>query len=206
LTAPLEFGLISFSSLIAMVDPIAVAPIFVQLTGPTAEKRKQTAIRACVVAGATLLVFALAGSVIFAFFGITVQAFQIVGGLLLTTTSIRVLQGGGEKEGHSEGSDPSVVPIAIPLIAGGGAISTVMVLAGQARGFGQQVALSSAILTVILLTFVTLRIAPRIVSRMGKGGQEIMSRLLALLTAVIGVQFIINGGTAVISEMVRSAG
>lgn len=203
MTAPLEFGVLAFSSLIAMVDPIATAPIFVDLTRNSAERRRQTALRACIVAGATLLVFALAGSAIFHFFGITVPAFQIVGGILLTMSGLRALHSSGETISANESADPSVVPLGIPLIAGGGSISTVMMLSGQARMPLHQIALGLAILLAILITFFVLRTAPWVVARLGKSGQEILSRIMALLTAVIGVQFIINGGMTVISELLR---
>jgi len=203
MTAPFEFGVLAFSSLIAMVDPIATAPIFVDLTRNSSERRRQTALRACMVAGGTLLVFAIAGSTIFHFFGITVPAFQIVGGLLLTMSGLQALHSSGERVETASDNDPSVVPLGIPLIAGGGAISTVMMLSGQARALMHQIALGLAILLAIVITFAVLRAAPFVVSRLGKNGQEILSRLMALITAVIGVQFIINGGMAVVAKFLQ---
>ena len=205
--APVQFGVIAFSSLFAMVNPVSAAPIFVQLTKNHVEKRKQTAWRASMTALVALALFASAGGAIFSFFGITVPAFQIVGGLLFTISSLRVLQGIPEHSEASmeEGADPSVVPIGIPLIAGAGAISTVMVLAGQARNQLYSAALAAAILLNIVLTLVIFLFAPRFVSKMGTSGQEVMSKVMGLLTAVIGVQFIINGGTTVIAEMIKRA-
>lgn len=207
MTPPLQFGLLAFSSLIAMLDPIATAPMFVDMTKHRPEWRKQAALRACVAAGVTLVLFAIAGSTIFSFFGITVPAFQIVGGILLAGSSIQHLQGGGGHDGETLAhvDDPSIVPLGIPLIAGAGSISTVMVLAGQARGSLHQAALISAILVCILIVFVVLRMAPALVAKLGPSGQEILSKVLALLTAVIGVQFIINGGTAVINQLMHKA-
>lgn len=205
--APVQFGVLAFSSLFAMVNPISAAPIFVQLTRNRISARKQTAWRASFTALVALALFASAGGAIFAFFGITVPAFQIVGGLLFTISSLRVLQGIPEHsdEAMSENADPSVVPIGIPLIAGAGSISTVMVLAGQARGQLYSVALGAAILLNILLTLIILLAAPKIVAKIGDSGQEVMSKIMGLLTAVIGVQFIINGGTTVIAEMLKQA-
>lgn len=200
---PIEFALISFSSVFAMVDPIATAPLFVDMTKKIEHRRKQIAIRACMAAGITLLLFAVAGSAIFKFFGITVPAFQIVGGLLLSISAIRTLHGVEEKHSGSddESNDPSIVPLGIPLIAGAGSISTVMVLAGQARERMHQIALSAAILVTIAISFVVFLLAPRLVAKLGKSGQQIMSRVLALLTAVIGVQFILNGFSSVIAAV-----
>ncbi len=204
MNSPLQFGFLAFSSLIAMLDPIATAPMFVDMTKHAPHRRKQTAFRACMAAGITLLLFALAGGAIFSFFGITVPAFQIVGGLLLSISSIQHLQG---KAAHAEGGaqvdDPSIVPLGIPLIAGAGSISTVMVLSGQARGALNQAALLTSIAVCILIVFIVLRAAPLLVSKLGASGQEIMSKVLALLTAVIGVQFIINGGTTVVMELMH---
>lgn len=202
--APLEFGVLSFSSLFAMINPISAAPIFVQLTHRRAEQRKRTAVRASLTALITLGLFATAGGAIFSFFGITVPAFQIAGGLLFLISSLRVLQGLPEHEDTSENesADPSVVPLGIPLIAGAGSISTVMVLAGQARGHLHQVALGSAIFVNFLLTLLILLAAPTVVAKMGQAGQGVMSKVMGLLTAVIGVQFIINGvGSAVMTMM-----
>jgi len=188
-----------------MLDPIATAPMFVDLTRHKPEKRKQAAFRACMAAGVTLVLFAIAGSTIFSFFGITVPAFQIVGGILLAGSSIQHLQGkaGHDGAGPNHVDDPSIVPLGIPLIAGAGSISTVMVLSGQARGTMHQAALISAILICIAIVFIVLRMAPALVAKLGDSGQEILSKVLALLTAVIGVQFIINGGTTVINELMK---
>ena len=203
MTPPLQFGLLAFSSLIAMLDPIATAPMFVDMTKHLSDRRK-AANRACMAAGITLLLFAIAGGAIFSFFGITVPAFQIVGGLLLAGSSIQHLQGGGGHSGEVKHvADPSIVPLGIPLIAGAGSISTVMVLSGQARSTAHQGVLISAILVCIGIVWAVLRMAPILVAKLGDSGQEIMSKVLALLSAVIGVQFIINGGTAVIGQLMK---
>jgi multiple antibiotic resistance protein len=206
--APAEFGVLAFSSLFAMINPISAAPIFVQLTSKRVEMRKKTAMRASMTALITLGLFATAGGAIFAFFGITVPAFQIAGGLLFLISSLRVLQGLPDHEDAEESDlvDPSVVPIGIPLIAGAGSISTVMVLAGQARGHLHQVALGSAILVNSLITLLILLLAPAIVAKLGNSGQGVMSKVMGLLTAVIGVQFILNGASSVILDLIQHAG
>jgi len=204
MTPPLQFGLLAFSSLIAMLDPIATAPLFVDLTKKAPDRRQQIALRACMAAGVTLLLFAIAGGAIFRFFGITVPAFQIVGGLLLAISSIRHLSGTVVHESEVAAvDDPSIVPLGIPLIAGAGSISTVMVLSGQARGSLHQAALITSIVICVLLVFLTLRTAPKLLSRLGPAGQDIMSKVLALLTAVIGVQFIVNGVTTVLKDLLK---
>ena len=203
---PIEFGALAFSSIFAMVNPVSAAPLFVDLTKRHADKRKRTAIRASLTAGLAMALFAAAGGAIFSFFGITVPAFQIVGGLIFTLSSIRELQGiaADEAEIDHDAADPSVVPIGIPLLAGAGSLSTVMVLSGQARDRLHQAALGGAIVLNTVISLIVLLMAPLIVARISQSGQNIMSKLMALLTAVIGVQFIINGGTAVITDVIRS--
>lgn len=203
----LEFGILSFSSLFAMVNPISAAPIFVQLTQKTPEKRKRTAVTASLTALATLLIFATAGGAIFNFFGITVPAFRIVGGILFASEGMQVLMGKASKssdEELEEGEDPSVVPIGIPLIAGAGAISTVMVLAGQAQTRPLQAGLGAAIIANIVLTYAVFAASPFIVNRMTRSAQNILAKIMGLLTAVIGVQFILNGSMAVLQDILLS--
>lgn len=201
---PFEFGVLAFSSLVAMVDPIASAPIFVDLTKRQSTLRKRMAFKACLTALIALLLFATAGNAIFHFFGITVPAFQIVGGLIFTLSAMRELQGASHHETpETENDDPSVVPIGIPLIAGAGALSTVMVLSGQARSKLHQAALGSAIVAVVVLTLAVFIAAPFLVAKLGKAGQNVLSKIMALLTAVIGVQFMINGFSAIIAGLIK---
>jgi multiple antibiotic resistance protein len=208
MSAPAEaqFALLAFSSLFSVINPISAAPIFVALTSGSPADRRRAAARACLAALAVLAVFAAAGGAIFAFFGITVPAFQIAGGLIFALMSIRTLEQGREEvsPGDVETEDPSVVPLGIPVIAGPGAISTVMILVGQAQDGVRRLALGGAIAVNILLTFLILLAAPAIVSWIGPTGQRIVSKIMGLITAVIGVQFVINGVTTVFIDILRS--
>jgi multiple antibiotic resistance protein len=200
-----EFALLAFSSLFSVINPISAAPIFVMLTENAPEERRKVAWRACVAAAIILAVFAAAGGAIFAFFGITVPAFQIAGGIIFAAMSMRTLESEREEipADDIENSDPSVVPIGIPLIAGPGAISTVMILIGQARSEKLRLALGSAIAANILLTFLILLAAPAIVTKIGPTGQRVINKVMGLITAVIGVQFVINGVTTVALSILR---
>ncbi|HYB53070.1 MAG TPA: MarC family protein [Thermoanaerobaculia bacterium] len=204
--AEAEFALLAFSSLFSVINPISAAPIFVLLTEGAPEGRRQVALRASMAAAAILAVFAAAGGAIFTFFGITVPAFQIAGGIIFAAMSMRTLDTGREEipEDDIENADPSVVPIGIPLIAGPGAISTVMILIGQAQDGMRRLALAAAIAVNILLTFVILLAAPSIVARIGPTGQRIVNKIMGLITAVIGVQFVINGVTTVVLSILRA--
>jgi len=203
-----NFGFLAFTSLFTVINPISAAPIFVGMTDRASPaQRRQSALKASLAAGTILLIFEAAGGLIFSFFGITVPAFQIAGGVLFTMISIKTLNNGREEVDAEEaaGTDPSIVPLAIPTIAGPGAISTVMALVGQATIFPQRVALASAIGANIVLTWIILLAAPTIVVRIGRTGQRIAAKIMGLITCVIGVQFIINGLTPVLFNIIKSA-
>ena len=202
-----HFGLLAFTSLFTVINPISAAPIFVGMTSSASSAdRRRAALKSSLAAGATLLVFEAAGGLIFSFFGITVPAFQIAGGVLFTMISIRTLNNGREEvEAEAGGGDPSIVPLAIPTIAGPGAISTVMALVGQAPTYGHRLALGAAIGIAILITWLILLAAPWIVEKIGQTGQRIVAKIMGLITCVIGVQFVINGISPVLAGIIKSS-
>ncbi|MFN7988016.1 MAG: MarC family protein [Thermoanaerobaculia bacterium] len=206
--APFHFAVLAFSSLFSVINPISAAPIFASLTADLGDaERRRAAVRATLTALATLAVFSAAGGAIFAFFGITVPAFQITGGILFALMSLRTLEHPNEEvpETSDPGHDPSIVPVGIPLIAGPGAISTVMVLVGQADGARHRVGLALALLVSLALTLAVLLAAPAITRRLGETGRKVTNKVMALITAVIGIQFVINGTTAVAVQILRDA-
>jgi multiple antibiotic resistance protein len=205
-SADAKFVVLAFSSLFSVINPIEAAPIFVSLTAGAREERRRMAFRASFAAALILALFALTGGAIFSAFGITLPAFQIAGGILFTSMGLRTL---GEDERPERTSavvtrDPSIVPLGMPLIAGPGAISTVMVLVGQARDGGHRMALALAIAANIFLTLIILLAAPALVARIGDTGQRIVSKIMGLITTVIGVQFILNGVETVALSILRA--
>lgn len=206
-TFDMDFAIIAFSSLFSIINPISTAPIFVAMTEGVSGERRRIAWRTTVASGLTLALFAVAGGAIFAFFGITVPAFQIAGGILFTLMSIQTLVNGKEdtEETPVDAGDPSVVPLAIPMIAGPGAISTVMVLVGQAQNYYRFFGLAVAILLNVILTLVVLLASPWIVTWIGVTGKKIVNKVMGLITAVIGIQFIINGVTTIVLDILKSA-
>ena len=199
-----DFAFVAFSSLFSIINPISTAPIFVAMTEGGIDRRK-TAWRTSISAGITLAIFAAMGGAIFAFFGITVPAFQIAGGILFTLISVQTLMNGKEEYPEEEaGADPSIVPLGIPMIAGPGAISTVMVLIGQAQDGFRLFALGAAIFVNIVLTLWILLASPWIVRRLGVTGQKITAKVMGLITLVIGVQFVINGSASVFTDILKS--
>ena len=197
----LQFALVTFASVLFIVDPIAVVPTYLVITqGQDAVQRRATARRACVAAALILVVFALAGSRIFGLFGITMPAFRIAGGLILWLVAMDMLHGNrSTQEGVAEiaegraKDDVAVTPLAMPMLAGPGAISTVMVLSGQAHSTGQTIIVYASIAVTLFISWITLRLAEQLVKRMGQTGIRVMTRIMGLLLAAIAVQFVITG-------------
>jgi multiple antibiotic resistance protein len=197
----LQFALVTFTSVLFIVDPIAVIPTYLVITqGQTSAQRQATALRACVAAAALLITFAAAGRGIFNLFGITMPAFRIAGGLILWVVAMDMLHGTrSTQEGTAEitegqaKQDVALTPLAMPMLAGPGAISTVMVLSGQARETAQLIAVYGSIVLTVIVSWLTLRVGERLVMRMGQTGIRVMTRIMGLLLAAIAVQFVITG-------------
>jgi multiple antibiotic resistance protein len=197
----LQFALVTFTSVLFIVDPIAVVPTYLVITqGQTPSQRRVTAARACIAAVLLLVTFAAVGRAIFGLFGITLPAFRIAGGLILWLVAMDMLHGNrSTQEGTAEITEASVkedvaiTPLAMPMLAGPGAISTVMVLSGQARTMPQNVVVYGSILLALFIAWATLRAAEQLVLRMGQTGIRVMTRLMGLLLAAIAVQFVITG-------------
>jgi len=200
----LAFGILCFSSLLSVIDPVAAAPIFVSLT--EGRDARRIALRACVVATIVLLAFALSGALIFRVFGITIDAFRIGGGLVFLTIGLPMLAGRDAKKiPHESDHDPSVVPIGVPLLAGPGAITTVMVLMGQSRGGAQAAALVGALVLALAATFVALAIAPILLRRLGPAGLALVTKIMGLIVVVLGVQLVLDGMKPVVLDILRAA-
>lgn len=197
----IQFALVTFTSVLFIVDPIAVVPTYLVITqGQDAAHRRVTARRACVAATIILVIFALAGKAIFGLFGITMPAFRIAGGLILWLVAMDMLRGHrSTQEGTAEitegqaKEDVAVTPLAMPMLAGPGAISTVMVLSGEANGTTQTFIVYASILLTALIAWLTLRAAEWLVVRIGQTGIRVMTRIMGLLLAAIAVQFVITG-------------
>jgi multiple antibiotic resistance protein len=196
-----QFALVTFTSILFIVDPIAVIPTYLVVTHrETPAQRAVTARRACVAATLLLLAFAFFGQAIFQLFGITLPAFRIAGGLILWVVAMDMLHAKRSTQESTpeivegqEKDDVAMTPIAMPMLAGPGAISTVMVLAAQAHTWAQRSAVYVSIALTLFLTWATLRLGTRLVNRMGQTGIRMMTRIMGLLLAAIAVQFVIVG-------------
>jgi multiple antibiotic resistance protein len=197
----LQYALITFTSILFIVDPIAVIPSYLVVTSnETPQERKQTAFRACLAAGLLMIVFALAGQLILSTFGITLAAFHIAGGFILWLVAMDMLRGQrttqettAEVVEGQEKDDKSITPLAVPMLAGPGAISTVMVLSGQASGLYQSIIVYASIALTAVACWMSLRLGEWLLDRIGRTGIRIVTRLMGLLLAAVAVQFVING-------------
>ncbi len=200
--ALLEFSLVAFSSVFFLVDPFAAIPPFLVMTaGQSAAERRRMAKRASITCFCVLTVFALAGGLIFKLFGITLPALKIAGGLLLFLIGMEMLQAKqsstkeapGETEEACQKEDVGIIPLGIPLLAGPGAISSVMVLMGQSPNWWQAAPVLIAIAVTSICAFLILAMADRIRALLGETGIHILMRMMGLLLTALAVQFIING-------------
>lgn len=189
-------------ALLAIVNPVGAVPIFVAVTGDqTAGDRLRTSRTTAIAVGVTLLAAALAGQYILQLFGIDLDAFRVGGGLLILLMAIHMLQGSPNRarntpEETQEGvakDDVAVVPLAIPLLAGPGSISTVIITAQNAQGWLGYLALLLNILIVAGVVYATLRVAVPLSAKLGETGIRIATRVLGLLLAAIAVQFMALG-------------
>ena len=190
-----------FVSLLVIIDPVALAPLFIALTkGQSARRRRIVGLRACVVAFGLLTVFGLAGDELLAFLGISMPAFHIAGGLLLFLTALDMLferrtqRRQGQADEADEHDDPSVFPLAIPLLSGPGAIATMILLAG-ADGIAATdvLAIHLVMFVVLVLVFISFLLAPTMERLLGPVGINVVTRILGMLLAALSVQFVIDG-------------
>jgi len=199
-----EFALVTFTSVLFIVDPIAVVPSYLVITrSETTAQRAATARRACVAAALILIAFAIGGALIFELFGITLPAFRIAGGLILWLVAMDMLhaqrrtqESGPEIMEGEVKDDTALTPLAMPMLAGPGAISTVMVLAAQAHSLLQKLIVYASIVVTALASWIVLRVGERLVQRMGQTGIRVMTRIMGLLLAALAVQFVISGAQA----------
>ena len=198
-------------SVFAIVDPLGSLPFFVALTEGLPDQDQIVLRRAVIVLGTVLALFALLGRFLFAVFGFTLGAFEIAVGILLFFVAFDMLQGEVTRtkfnpqdraEAIAHRDEIAVVPLGIPLLAGPGAISTVMIYEGSAGGDPWIiVATFVAILTTACATFVILRFGLPILEKLGRTGVMAMTRVLGLILAALGVQFVLNGLASVLPHL-----
>lgn len=193
----------AFATLFVTIDPIGLAPLFLGLTdGMSRADRNSVALRACVIALFLMSVFLVAGQIILDSMGITIHAFRVAGGLLLFYTAFEMVYG-SRQERKKKASEKAVsadqianlavFPLALPLIAGPGAISAAILLSSQDASLEWQFSLFGVIAAVIFLVWLAFIASQSIDRYLGHTGRMILTRLLGVLLAALSVQFVVDG-------------
>src|SRR5487761_1445131 len=199
-----RFSLLALSSIFFLVDPFAAIPTFLAVTASSDHAhRRRMARKAAITCCIVLTSFAFAGRLIFRMLGITLPAFEIAGGVVLLLIGIDMLEAkrsptqesSSEMEEASLKEDAGIVPLGIPMLAGPGAISSVMVLVGQAPSPWQMTAIVAAIAITAFLSYLLLGSAGRVRGVLGETGIRILVRIMGLLLMALAVQFFVNGMT-----------
>ncbi|PZX17500.1 multiple antibiotic resistance protein [Palleronia aestuarii] len=206
----LDFYVTAFVTLFVVIDPIGTTPIFVALTqGMDRTRRRAVAIRACLIGLGLLFLFGLFGDALLGFIGISMPAFRIAGGLLLFLTALEMLFGRRtrRRQDQTEAAepepveDPSVFPLAIPLLAGPGGIASIILLTGQTTGdLWASAGIFGVMLVIFAIVFILFLLATPIERALGETGILVVTRLLGMLLAALSVQFVIDGLRSVVAS------
>lgn len=200
----------AFLTILVTIDPPGLAPLFLAVTrGMNRDERNQVSIRASIIAFGVLAVFAVAGAAILSIFGITLPAFRVAGGFLLFFIAFEMIfeKRHDRKEKISDVAitrdlihNIAAFPLAIPLIAGPGAISATVLLSGTFQGPVAKSALVGIIALCLALTYLVFLLSERIDRFLGETGRSILTRLLGVLLAALAVQFVADGVKALAAE------
>lgn len=198
----LEFFILCFSSLFALINPIGNVPIFITITeNYNQQERNKIALKAVIFSLLVLVVFALIGDLIFSFYGITIHAFRIAGGILLFKISLDMVESKrsrtrttpSEMEEAEEKDDVAYTPLGIPLIAGPGSIASIMILSSEAKNNLDKLTLFMTLVMVLFATFIIFKLSKFLSNYFGKSGLRIMQRIMGLILLVISIEFILKG-------------
>jgi multiple antibiotic resistance protein len=181
-------------TLAVIMDPVGLAPIFVVMTRRLdARARQRAAMRAVFAAGGLIIGFALFGGLVLDYLSVSVDSLSIAGGLLLLLVALEMLRGQDYPEGEGAAEDIALVPLATPLLAGPGAIATVIVLSRQADGFDGRAAVIGGILIALALVGVVMLAAERVSRMVPESLIQFLTRVFGLLLSAIAVQLVVNG-------------
>ena len=208
----ITFAILVFTSFFTLINPLGTMPIFMSMTSTLSnEKRNHTAKKASIIAFFTIIAFAFSGQILFKFFGISVNSFRIVGGVIFFAMGWDMLQArlGNIKHTDDETkidayvNDISVTPLAIPMICGPGAITNAIILMESSDTVVKKIILITVIFLVLLLTYFILRGAGKITDKLGETGNKVMMRLMGLIVMVIAVEFFFSGLKPIIMNMIN---
>ena len=197
-----RFSLLALSSIFFLVDPFAALPTFLAITHEAdTARRRRTARKGAITAFIVLTAFALAGEAIFRLFGITLPAFEIAGGIILLLIGLDMLEAKrsptqeaiGDTVAAAQKEDAGIVPLGVPMLAGPGAITSVMVLVGQAQTHWQMAAILASIVVTAIICYFVLGHSDRVVRILGDTGIRILVRIMGLLLMALAAQYFVNG-------------
>jgi multiple antibiotic resistance protein len=213
----IEFAVSAFAAIFAIVNPIGNIPFFVAVTdGYSKELRQRVVVKVCLVTLVVLFAFSLFGQYIFAVYGITIPAFKIAGGLLLFSVAFSMMHGQRSRtkiteEDHEEmmsKEEIGIVPLGIPMFAGPGAITTVMIYISLAPtepdALFDILSVFGAIIVTVLVSYFVLTYSAPIFNRMGRSGAMAFSRIMGLLLAAVAISFILNGIFQAVDAAIKS--
>jgi multiple antibiotic resistance protein len=203
------YAILVFTSFFTLINPIGSMPVFLGMTTTlNQEQRKATARKAVIVAFFTLLMFAFSGQLMFSFFGISVNSFRIVGGIIFFIMGQDMLHArlgkmkfNDESEVDSYVSDISITPMAIPMIAGPGAITNSIVLMDDADSIEKKITLILTMIVIMALTYLIFVSATRISNFLGETGNRVLMKLMGLIVMVIAVEFFFSGLTPILQNI-----
>ncbi len=212
----LEFAIATFAAIFAIVNPIGNIPLFTAVTeGYSPELKRKIIVKTCLVTFGVLTGFGIFGQYVFLVYGITIPAFKIAGGILLFSVAFSMMQGQRSRAKMSDEEntdamnkeDIGVVPLGIPLFAGPGAITTVMIYISYATQANDVLDLASVFVSIIattLISYILLTYSQGIFDRMGRGGALAFSRIMGLLLAAVAVSFVMSGIFQAVSEFINN--
>ena len=205
-----EFAILAFVSLFTMVNPIGVVPPYLGMTtGMTHAHARTVAIRATATAAVLLILFALTGHFVFAFFGISVDALRVVGGIIFLLLGYRMLMGRAPRERQRLESadeyahDISITPLGIPIVCGPGAIATAILLTSDEPTATHMAITVGVILLIMALTLILMLSGRRVMAFFGEDGAIVLMRIMGLIIMAIAVEFLIAGLTPIVREMLQ---
>lgn len=204
----LEFSILAFTSLITMMNPLGVIPVYISLTdGLSIKEAKTVAYKAVFVSFVTLVLFAVAGNYIFDLFAISVNSLRVVGGIIFFIAGYDMLQArlirtkSSEEDKYKDVKDVAISPLAIPLICGPGAITVSIVLYNDAVDVSQTMVLFIVIVVLMIIMLVSLLTGRQVMKFLGENGNKVLMRIMGLIVMVIAVEFLFSGLTPLVRKM-----
>jgi multiple antibiotic resistance protein len=211
MTETISFGLLCITSLFTLINPLGTMPVFMSMTADlSVVDRNKTAKKASIVSLITIVAFAFTGQLLFNFFGISVNSFRVVGGVIFFIMGMDMLQARlgqvkiKDNEVKSYVTDISITPLAIPMICGPGAITNAIVLMEDANNIQKKIILMLSICLIMFVTYLILYSSSKLIKLLGQTGINVMMRIMGLIVMVIAVEFFFTGLKPIILDILKS--